>query len=150
MKSKTAIFIFFLLGLFFFDQVSKSWARGLEMPRPGDETIVAVYPMINERGFLGLFPALPELLVAFLAVASIYIIARHYRQEITPLAALAFAFFLAGIFGNTIDRLLFGHVTDWLFLYPGIVLNFADIFILLGSVATILFLLSTRRETVGP
>ena len=50
---------------------------------------------------------------------------------------LAGALLLAGIFGNTVDRIALGHVRDFLVTWaiPTFVFNVADLFVVVGCVA---------------
>jgi lipoprotein signal peptidase len=53
---------------------------------------------------------------------------------------LASALLLAGIFGNTVDRLALGHVRDFLVIWviPTIVFNVADLLVVLGGASLII------------
>ena len=50
---------------------------------------------------------------------------------------------LAGATGNFIDRVLWGYVTDW--IYMGIYINIADILLCVGG---LLFIISLGRRSV--
>ncbi|MGH8843142.1 MAG: signal peptidase II [Advenella sp.] len=69
----------------------------------------------------------------------LYLLRKHREQ---PLFCLALALILAGAIGNVIDRMLYGHVIDFLLVYwndayfPAF--NLADTFITIGAVLLVL------------
>ena len=76
------------------------------------------------------FPLLVVLALA--GMAAVVQILRSTRDEVTRIAA---AFVLAGALGNLGDRLLDGHVTDFIVIrYFPYVFNVADIAITLGAI----------------
>lgn len=50
----------------------------------------------------------------------------------TKLDIVAYSFIIAGAFGNTVDRMLFGKVTDFINIQIIPVFNFADIYLNIG------------------
>jgi len=55
-------------------------------------------------------------LVALVALVVLYF-SRHHFDSRTRLGQLAFGLIVGGIIGNLIDRLIFGHVIDFLYFY---------------------------------
>jgi signal peptidase II len=55
-------------------------------------------------------------LVALIALVVLYF-SRHHFDSRTRLGQLAFGLIVGGIIGNLIDRLIFGHVIDFLYFY---------------------------------
>ena len=55
-------------------------------------------------------------LVALIALVVLYF-SRHHFDSRTRLGQLAFGLIVGGIIGNLIDRLVFGHVIDFLYFY---------------------------------
>ncbi|WP_137129884.1 signal peptidase II [Rhizobium sp. FY34] len=70
-----------------------------------------------------------------------------------PFAHAGFAFIIAGAFGNIIDKLVYGHVVDYILFYTQTwsfaVFNLADSFITVGAGCVILdeILHSRRKES---
>ena len=69
------------------------------------------------------------------------------RDRWRMIDAVAGGLLLAGILGNQLDRLILGHVRDYMVLarYPHQIFNTADIFMLLGAVMLMGSLLTNRR-----
>jgi signal peptidase II len=57
---------------------------------------------------------------------------------------IALGLLLGGALGNLVDRLLFGGVTDFLYLGNFITINLADVAVVLGTIATGRLLVLTR------
>ncbi len=126
------------------DQASKSWAsrRAVE-PRMLVPGYLAAYSVPNAGIILGLYSdqrqigkviALMGILLAILLAGSTCL--ERYRGA----DCLASAMVLAGIFGNTIDRLVLGHVRDFLIAWavPTVAFNVADLLLVVGFVALLL------------
>jgi lipoprotein signal peptidase len=125
------------------DQTSKSWAslRAVE-PQILVPGYLAAYSVPNAGIILGLGrdQAPTSLVVAFLGVVCAGLIARVAladRERWPAANCLAGALLLAGIFGNTLDRLALGHVRDFLVAWaiPTVVFNVADLLVILGCAA---------------
>jgi lipoprotein signal peptidase len=123
------------------DQASKSWASvEATEPRPLVPGYVAAYSVQNAGSFLGLggdqahtstISALLGIACATLLVRTAYADRGRWQGADWQAAALL----LAGIFGNTLDRLALGHVRDFLVTWalPTFAFNVADLFVVVGA-----------------
>jgi signal peptidase II len=128
-----------LIG-FLTDQTSKTWAslQAVE-PRILVPGYFAAYSVPNAGMILGLGcdQAQTSSVFAFLGIACASLIARITFSDLGrwPGAnCLSSALLLAGIFGNTVDRLALGHVRDFLVTWaiPTLVFNVADLLVVVG------------------
>ena len=125
------------------DQSSKSWAssRAAE-PRILVPGYLAAYSVQNAGATLGVNgdQAWTSTVFAMFGIVCASIVGLvAYRDRTTWRRAdcLAGALLLAGIFGNTVDRVALGHVRDFLvtWVLPTLVFNVADLLVVVGCVA---------------
>jgi lipoprotein signal peptidase len=128
------------------DQASKSWASvHAGVPRWLVPGYLAAYSVPNPGSLLGFggeqartntVIALLSIACAILFVRIAYVDRRRWRGG----DYLAGSVLLAGIFGNTADRLALGHVRDFLVTWaiPTLAFNVADLLLVVGC--TSLFL----------
>jgi lipoprotein signal peptidase len=123
------------------DQASKSWAslRSTE-PRILVPGYLAAYSVPNAGSILGLGrdQARTSRLFALLGIACATLLVRIAyadRRRWRGADFLAGALLLAGIFGNTVDRLALGHVRDFLVTWaiPTLAFNVADLLVVVGG-----------------
>jgi signal peptidase II len=121
------------------DQGTKWWVEHrlpVEVCRPLYGGVLALNHIHNAGVAWGLLENTGRLvLVASLAAMAWLILfwatlPKHGRSPIS--FALGLSCFLGGSAGNTLDRLRLGHVTDFLQLPNGLVINLADVAITLG------------------
>lgn len=91
------------------------------------------------------------LLIAVIVVTIAILVFWARSREGGKLAALGFAFIVGGAIGNIVDRLVYGHVIDFLLLHIGdrtlFVFNLADVALTLGPILLVIaFLLPQRRS----
>jgi signal peptidase II len=86
------------------------------------------------------------IVVAALGFLLIFVYSQHFRQT-GWLAALAVGLQAGGALGNLFDRLVLGHVTDWIYVGSPIVFNLADVALVLGMIFALRALLSHGRTT---
>jgi lipoprotein signal peptidase len=129
-----------LMGLLV-DQTSKSWAsfRATE-PRILVRGYLAAYSVRNAGCILGLGgdQAGTNTVFALLGIVSAILLVRIAYQDRRWWRGpdcLAAALLLAGIFGNTVDRLTLGHVRDFLITWaiPTLAFNVADVLAVAGA-----------------
>ena len=128
------------------DQASKSWAslRAAE-PRILVTGYLAAYSVPNTGSVLGLGRdrARTSTVLALLGIACAGLLARIAyadRGRWRGADCLAGALLLAGIFGNTVDRLALGHVRDFLVTWaiPTLAFNVADLLVVVGGASLLM------------
>ena len=104
----------------------------------------------NTGSIFGLFQGnnTPLILVSFVGVAVLILLYRSQRFP-TGLLRLSLGLQLGGAFGNLIDRLRLGHVTDWIDIGPWPVFNIADASIVTGLVILAWLFIMAERSTPG-
>lgn len=153
---RTPIYRDFLLILlavliFFADQFSKYLVRESlflyeSFPYQG---FVRITHTFNTGSIFGLFQGnnTPLILVSFVGVAVLILLYRSQRFP-TGLLRLSLGLQLGGAFGNLVDRLRLGHVTDWIDIGPWPVFNIADASIVTGLVILAwLFIMAERSPS---
>jgi signal peptidase II len=128
------------------DQASKSWAslRAAE-PRLLVPGYLGAYAVPNAGSLLGFGrdQARTGTIFALLGIACAILLVRIAygdRGRWRGADCLAAALVLAGIVGNTVDRLALGHVRDFLVTraIPSLVFNVADLLVVVGAVALLM------------
>ncbi len=89
----------------------------------------------NSGSALDLFSGHTVALIAGSAICITMLIALYWpRPKTGARPQVAFGLMLAGALGNLIDRILFGHVVDFIDVLPWFIFNVADIAILFGLI----------------
>lgn len=139
-RKEKVIILAVIIGVLIADIVSKNWAMGLD--DLVDFGMVRFFPTYNKAAFWGIFANLPQNLkqVGLATFGGVFLIVFGLVQLILPEKVMwlrvGFTVLLAGMLGNVIDRLFFGHVIDFIVfgnkevIYS--VLNLADFFQLTG------------------
>ena len=86
--------------------------------------------------------------MSFIGVAVLILLYRTQRFP-TGLLRLSLGLQLGGAFGNLIDRVRLGHVTDWADVGPWPVFNVADASIVTGLVILAWLFIVAERSTSG-
>jgi signal peptidase II len=147
------------VSLFLADQLSKFWIAGLSglqlhayPPHGGIEVIPPFFNIVYAINYGAAWGIMAGhgyllLLIALLALSAIYIF-RHDLELKRPAMQVAFGLIIGGILGNALDRLVHGHVIDFidvhLQFYRWPTFNFADCGIVIG---TGLYMLLTFRKS---
>ncbi len=122
------------------DQVAKSMVvRALAI---GDSWEVVgpfrLTHVVNMGNTLDLFSGHTTLLIAISTAGIALLFALYWSRVRTGASAqVTFGLMLAGVGGNLLDRLVLGHVTDFIDVVPWFVFNVADVAILLGLVGLV-------------
>ncbi len=140
--------------VFLADQFSKYLVREFlvlheSLPREGFLRITHAF---NTGSIFGLFQGqnTPLILVSFIGVAVLILLYRSQRFP-TGLLRLSLGLQLGGAFGNLLDRVRLGHVTDWVDVGPWPVFNVADASIVTGLIILAgLFVMAERSSSVQP
>lgn len=133
-------YLFLVSGIvILLDQLSKILVRSqllfgaIWAPWPALEEFFKIVHWKNTGMFMGVlegFGLLFTLLAVVVAAAGLYFFPRIQRTE--RALRLGFSLQLGGVVGNLIDRLVVGHVTDFISIRGLPVMNIADIAIYAG------------------
>ena len=138
--------------VFFLDQFSKYLVREfllLFQSYPA-EGFVRITHTFNTGSIFGIFQGQNTafILVSFIGVAVLLLIYRSQRFP-TGLLRLSLGLQLGGAFGNLLDRVRLGHVTDWVDIGPWPVFNVADASIVTGLVLLAWMFIMSERARPG-
>lgn len=140
--------------VFFLDQFSKYLVREFLLlfqsyPAEGFFRITHTF---NTGSIFGIFQGQNTafILVSFVGVA-VLLLLYHSQRFPTGLLRLSLGLQLGGAFGNLLDRVRLGHVTDWVDVGPWPVFNVADACIVTGLVLLAwMFIMSERSRPTQP
>ena len=149
-----------LVGLIL-DQAVKTWLLfGFELGQRGRVTIAPFFDLVlvwNRGISYGLFaagsPAQVWMLVAVKTAITLALIVWLVRNT-DRMTAIALGLLIGGAIGNTLDRVLYGAVVDYVSLHAGgfywYVFNLADVWVVAG-VALLLYdaFLAGRSRTIS-
>jgi signal peptidase II len=136
------------------DQLSKQWAlAALPEGQVFDLLPFLSLYRVNNPGiafsFLADFGGLP-LIVITVAITVVVLVFWATAKEGGRLATVGYALIVGGALGNLVDRILHGHVVDFLLLHIGdrtlFVFNLADTALTLGPAILILLYLWPGRD----
>ena len=138
--------------IFLADQFSKYLVRELlflyeSFPREG---VFRITHTFNTGSIFGLFQGnnTPLILVSFVGVAVLLLLYRSQRFP-TGMLRLSLGLQLGGAFGNLVDRVRLGHVTDWVDIGPWPVFNVADASIVTGLIILAWLFIMAERSSSG-
>jgi signal peptidase II len=167
-------FIFFLsLPLYLLDRASKSWV--LHSIDPGQPMIVVpnFFHLVNITNTGAAFGSFKNNNAFFIAIscvallfALVFLLGRHEPGAVQSRSSwltpnfwrdVSLALLLAGVFGNLTDRLLYGHVIDFLlfdlhlpFAHPWPAFNVADSCICIAVVFFVINSFRSEKKTPEP
>ena len=154
-KRNILITIIVLLGIAF-DQISKVWVRNnfesyIETSIVGD--IFTLIKVENTGAFLGMGSELPETLrVILLIVLPVIVLVgitvyTYLEKSLDKTSIIGFSLIIGGGIGNIFDRIVYGSVTDFLYLnfdfFKTGIFNIADLSVTIGM---ILILISSFKK----
>jgi signal peptidase II len=148
-------FILFLtLPLYALDQLTKQWILRSISPYEARNVVPGFFNLVNvpnTGAAFGSFKGNNTFFVVISIIAMVVVtilLVRHWRADLWR--DISLALLLAGILGNLTDRLLYGHVVDFLlfnlhirFADPWPAFNVADSCI---SIAVVLFIIHSFRK----
>ncbi len=146
-------FIIYCLGALAVDQLTKYFV--LTRMQIGDSVVIIPrlfsITLVENPG--GAFRILAHQTSLFIAVGAVLVIGVIIALVRMPKADAriysSLGLLTGGVLGNLFDRLRTGYVTDFLDFHFWPVFNFADVFIFVGVVLLLLFLLVPRQSGVG-
>ena len=139
---------------FLFDQATKWWILNHVMDPPQVIPVTGFFNLVlgfNTGVSFGLFGEAPAwLLMAFILPMVAGLLVWMTRTD-SRLTAIALGLVVGGAFGNLLDRLRHGAVTDFLDFYVGAyhwpAFNFADVAIVSGVALLLIESVLAREET---
>src|SRR5436305_8708591 len=153
-------FIFFLsLPLYALDQLTK-WLVLTRVPAEGHEVIPDIFSLVhvtNTGAAFGSFRNNNTFFIVLSCVALVFVVALLLRRR-APDAwrDVSLALLLAGVMGNLTDRLLHGHVTDFLlfdlhipFAHPWPAFNVADSCICIAVLCFVIHSMQHSRHSAA-
>ncbi|MBC7421686.1 MAG: signal peptidase II [Bdellovibrio sp.] len=118
MKRKDWFFVYGILFLIIVvDQITKSWASGITELNYKFIKLILVH---NHGAMLGLFSELPAVLrIVTLSTSGVFLLSLYFlTQYLIPVRLmplrLGLSILVGGIFGNVLDRILYGYVIDFI------------------------------------
>lgn len=105
----------------------------------------------NFGSSLGIFSNLNYYSYIIISLATICIFAViHYRKYFLKDKFLSYAsiFFLSGVIGNTIDRIFYGYVRDFIVLKNLFIFNFADLYITIAFICYVLYEIEMYKKNI--
>jgi signal peptidase II len=101
---------------------------------------VSLHHIDNSGAAFGLFPNAQLLFLAVAVIVSGYILLAGRRLGAAFSTQLILGGILGGALSNAIDRATQGHVVDYVDLHFWPIFNVADVCIVLGTIAALLFI----------
>ena len=135
-----------------FDHLTKWWvstalAYGTQVPSSGPVTI---HYIDNSGAAFGLFPQFTYFYVVVAAIAAAYILIAGPRMGGGLFRQVVLGCILGGALADGIDRLIFGHVTDFIDFHVWPVFNVADMAIVGGMLVIVYELTFRQQRGVSP
>ena len=160
-KRNILITIIVLLAIAF-DQISKVWVRNnfesyIETSIVGD--IFTLIKVENTGAFLGMGSELPETLrVLLLIVLPVIVLVgitiyTYLDKSLDKTSIIGFSLIIGGGIGNIFDRIVYGSVTDFLYLnfefFKTGIFNIADLSVTTGMILILISSFKGTRITLG-
>lgn len=148
MKNKTVRLIVILVTIFIIvDQASKLLVSNLIDGQIGND--IFAFQIANNTGMAFGFNDGSNVKNIFIMAFVLIIVIRFVKNQIELIdtkTAVALSMVLAGGFGNLIDRIFRGAVLDFIKIYKFPIFNFADVFVVIGAILLVIFLIIFTRK----
>ncbi len=148
MKNKTVRLIVILVTIFIIiDQASKLLVSNLIDGQIGND--IFKIEIANNTGLAFGFNDGSNVKNIFIMAFVLIIVIRFVKNQIELIdtkTAVALSMVLAGGFGNLIDRIFRGAVLDFIKIYKFPIFNFADVFVVIGAILLVIFLVIFTRK----
>lgn len=136
MKANNFLYFFLGLLLIFGDQItkylaySKNFGSFLNFFRP----VLGVQISPNYNFVFGIIAPHILVYIFYVLIAVIAVVWFIKHQQKNWILKLAFTLIVSGAVSNVLDRIYFGYVRDFIYIFWGNIFNLADIYITLGII----------------
>jgi signal peptidase II len=142
------IFIFIAFFVIVIDQGTKIIVRsrlaiGKNIPILGN--VFSIEHIQNPGALFGMFPSSTRFFIVLSVFVTALIIFFIFRSPFSSFQLFTFGLIVGGIVGNLIDRIVFGYVTDFLYITHWPIFNFADSAIDIGLVLFVYYVLKNGK-----
>ena len=125
--------------------INQTLALGDSWPKEG---FIKFTHVTNTGGAFSLFSGYTVTLIVVSVIGLCVLFALYCpRSKTGSRAQFSFGLMFAGAAGNLVDRIFFGHVTDFVDIVPWLTFNVADVAIMLGIIFFACDLLSAQSPT---
>ncbi|MDR0764438.1 MAG: signal peptidase II [Synergistaceae bacterium] len=125
------------------DRAAKLWAESSLTEAPGSAVIPSLFLYHNAGISFSLMKNFPHASLAA-AILGMGILAFMCAGIAPARESYGVIFLWAGAAGNLTDRLLYGHVIDW--IYVGGYINLADIWLVIGGIVFLAEIIRAREN----
>ncbi len=149
-EAKNKILVFLSLGLIILDQLSKILISAL-VKSPIGNNIFKIEVVSNTGIAFGLNNSsnVSNILLSLIVIALIISFIKRQSERIDNKTMVALSLMISGGIGNLIDRIIRGGVIDFIKVYKFPIFNLADIFVVVGWILLIVFILMYSTKKVG-
>lgn len=147
MKKKELKYSLIIISLIIFDMVTKVIFTNKSFFK---ENLIYITYSKNFGSSFGIFSNFSYYSYFIIILATICIFAIfHYRKQLlkNQFLIIATIFFISGVIGNTIDRVLFGYVRDFIGIKYLFIFNLADLYITIAFIFYILYEIDEYKVT---
>ena len=150
MKNKTIKLILIItILLIIIDQMSKVIVKYIDEEPIGND-FIGITLIQNEGIAFGLNSGNTKNMILSIIILLIVIsFIRNQKNLIDTKTSIALSFVLAGGISNLIDRIIRGGIVDFIKIKNFAIFNFADIYIVIGWILIVVFLVKFNKGIIG-
>ncbi len=150
------VFLLIIFGVISIDQLLKFWAveelksvGSMDFLKIGEFKIMDLTYAENTGAAFSSFQGSKVFLIVLPIALVIFLLVYLYKDsEKNPIFSYSIAAVIGGGIGNLIDRIRLGYVVDYLDLqlFDFAIFNFADIFVVLGSIMILIYVIFIEKK----